>query len=245
MNIVIIDKHLETRDRLCKLLRLFCLNTTIIGCVDSIEKGAELINSSDPDLIFIDVELFSEQGHSFFFNFQNRKFHSVFTVPRNYADLEKLTINTIDYLLNPIHPDLLIKCVEKARLNLMKRLYPNFNFNTERKSDKIGIPTSKGVKYIALENIIYLKAHDNYTEIIQEQVKPILISKALKCFEKSLCQKLFSRVHQSYLVNMEKVVELQRMNGWSLILINNSRIPVSRAKKDLIKKRLSDAWTVV
>jgi two-component system LytT family response regulator len=90
-----------------------------------------------------------------------------------------------------------------------------------------------------------LKASNNYTEVILEKEKPILVSKTLKSFEILLEGTFFMRVHQSYLVNLGKVKELQRTDGGALVLNNDVKIPISRANKLQIKKRLEETWKVV
>lgn len=248
MNIVIIDNNRDEQGYLCKLLRLFCPNISIIGCSDCAHEGLELINSSDPDLVFWDINTPIDPVS----NSESpwKKFHTVFLSSEESPSqkLSRLKSNAIDYLQKPIEPNALIECVKKARRKLKQQLYPeytNLSHTRKEKFERIGIPTSKGIKYIALDEIIYLRARDNYTEIIREEGKPILISKALKSFERILTNTYFSRVHQSYLVNLEKVIELQRIDGGLLILNDNSKIPISRANKQHIKRRLEQTWKVI
>lgn len=249
MNVIIIENTKEEQNCLCKLIRLFCPNIRVIGCANTTEEGINLINSSDPDLIFVDSHIPNKDEINLIPERSQQKFHTVFI-----SELGDKTIGTskhtrLDYLLKPIHPDSLIECVRMVRQKLKAQLYPNYQHskNTTRKKpfDRIGIPTGNGIKYLALKDILYLRARDNYTEIIQENGKPILISKSLKSFENLLLATSFTRAHQSYLVNLEKVIELQRVDGGVLLLQNSHKIPISRSKKDLIKQRLNETWQLV
>jgi len=250
MNIVIIDNDDETRDSLSKLLRLFCTNINIIGSSDCPQKGLEIIQSSDPDLVFLDSEI--HRSNHFFLNkkLSKKRFHTVLLSYREATrdKLDLLKSNAIRYLYKPIDAIELEKCVKSVRSQLKQQLYPEYiDLKKYKKieNDRIGIPTSKGTLFISFDQIIYLKASNNYTEVIIEEGKPILVSKTLKSFERLLEGTFFMRVHQSYLVNLEKVVELQRVDGGALVLNSNDKIPISRAHKQQIKNRLEEAWKIV
>lgn len=250
MNIIIIDHNKENQGSLSKLLRLFCTNISIIGCADCPKKGLNIINSSDPDLVFLDINSKNYSEPILDIKSSWKKFHTVLLSHEEATSnkIKLLKTNTLSCLQKPIDPIALIECVKEVRIKLKQQLYPDFNsFNNSPKKtlDRIGIPTSKGTQYIALDKVIYLRARNNYTEIIREEGKPILISKSLKSFERILEGTFFTRVHQSYLVNLEKVIELQRIDGGLLILNNNSKIPISRANKQQIKRRLEETWKII
>jgi two-component system LytT family response regulator len=249
MNIVIIDNDAEIHSSLSKLLRLFCTNINIIGISDSPKEGFEIIKRSDPDLVFLDSEIHIVDS---FLSLKSpkKRFHTVL-LAYGEMTLDKLGLlksSTLGYLQKPIDAIALEKCVKDVRLQLKQQLYPEYNNLKKHKrveSERIGIPTSKGTLFIATDQIIYLKASNNYTEIIVEDGKPILVSKTLKSFERLLEGTFFMRVHQSYLVNLEKVIELQRVDGGALVLNNNYKIPISRANKQQIKSRLEESWKIV
>ena len=250
MNIIIIDNHIETRDRLCKLLRLFCLNTTIIGCAESITQGTELINSSDPDLIFIDVEIFNKEGYSFFFNFQNKKFHAVFTLPRNYSDLERFTANTIDYLLKPIDQNLLEKSLEKFdRMKssflpttdlreVLKSIQPEGkNYKSRflvRSRDKLVSIKTQEIAYFYLENgMVYL---------VTTQENKFLFDKPLDQIEVQLNPEYFFRLNRQVLANIEAITSSYAYDKGKLMVELQPKTPsptiVSRERSSEFKRWL-------
>ncbi|MBL4709210.1 MAG: response regulator transcription factor [Flavobacteriales bacterium] len=249
MNAIIIENTKEEQNCLCKLIRLFCPNVTIIGCANTVEEGIHLIHSSDPDLVFVDSHIPNKDEINLIPEKSQRKFHTVFISDLNDKDAQVQKHNRLNYLLKPIHPDSLKECVKMVRQKLKAQLYPNYKSTSSQNKkgpfERIGIPTGNGVKYLALKSILYLRARDNYTEIILENAKPILISKSLKSFEELLLRTSFTRAHQSFLVNLKKVIELQRVDGGLLLLQNNHKIPISRSKKDLIKRKLNETWQLV
>ena len=68
----------------------------------------------------------------------------------------------------------------------------------------------------------------------------LLVSKPIFDFEELLTDYGFIRCHQSFLVNLQYVKSLKKSDGDSLLLHNNIELPVSRAKKDAVKKALNN-----
>tara|TARA_R110002049_G_scaffold305234_1_gene501587 strand:- start:243 stop:995 length:753 start_codon:yes stop_codon:yes gene_type:complete len=250
MNVIIIDNDIEARNSLPKFLRLFCTNINIIACTESPNEGLKIIQSSDPDIIFIDNDIY--KNNNFFMGMNSSK-KIFYTVLLSYGDTDSNNLGTfktklLEFLPKPIDTIALVKCVNNVRNKLKHQLCPDYrSLNKYKKAEeeRIGIPTSKGIQFLPLNRIIYFKANNNYTEIIIEHEKPILVSKTLKSFEELLIGTFFMRVHQSYLVNLTKVIELQRLDGGALILENNIKIPISRANKQQINERLKAGCKVI
>ena len=132
MNAVIIETKQEEQHCLCKLLRLFCPNITIIGCANSSEKGIQLIQSSQPDLIFIDSQIPKLEDINSIIRKLNQGFHTIF-ISDHTLPASNRNNNRLSHLLKPIHPDSLVECVKTARHQLMMQLYPNYKENKEEK----------------------------------------------------------------------------------------------------------------
>ena len=249
MNVIIIENEKETRESLSKLLRLFCTNVNIVGVTDNPFEGLKIIQNSDPDLIFLDEEMLQSSGALLNLKASKKKFYVVLLTHENPSyEMPGKEAMVFEYLVKPIDPIALEKCVKDIRTLFKRQLCPDY-VNTKKgrkgEDERIGIPTSKGTLFVSLEQIVFLRANNNYTEIILETGKPLLVSKSLKSFERLLESASFMRVHQSYMINLEKVVELQRTDGGALVLSNNDKVPISRAHKVEIKNRLEEMWKIV
>ena len=111
------------------------------------------------------------------------------------------------------------------------------NLTSENSENKrIVLPTIHGFEVVQLSSIIRCKAERNYTTFILEQDKTIMVSKTLKEFEEILTEFGFFRVHQSFIVNLNKITKYYRGQGGELEMNDGSRIPVSRSKKDELLK---------
>lgn len=102
------------------------------------------------------------------------------------------------------------------------------------KLDKLSIATTEGFTFVPYETILYLQADNNYTVVYLEDGTKITASKNLGYYEKKLLEQSFVRIHQSYMVNLSKVIRYTKAEGGRLILTNNTSLPVSRKKKESV-----------
>ena len=95
---------------------------------------------------------------------------------------------------------------------------------------KITIPLQNGFEVLETKDILFCQADDNYTNIFIKDKKK-LVSKTLKYFEGILSESGFARIHKSYLVNVNAIIEYRKGKGGSVILSNGKEIMVSPTRK--------------
>jgi len=101
--------------------------------------------------------------------------------------------------------------------------------------DKLVIRTTGGAHIISCNDIVFVKADNNYSKIYLTNKKELLACNTLKHIESILKSSGFVRCHKSYLVNIESVIELCCSIPAKLLLKNNYEIPVSREGLKRIK----------
>jgi len=80
---------------------------------------------------------------------------------------------------------------------------------------------------VSTDDILYIKAEDNYSRIYVKNGEQYYTSRTLKSWMNELPEEDFIRCHRAYLVNRKEVAEINRNNA-VIILRNASRIPISR-----------------
>jgi two-component system LytT family response regulator len=97
---------------------------------------------------------------------------------------------------------------------------------------KILIQTQTGSVLIALNDIIYCRGAGSYTELILASDRKILSSNLLKEFELilTLPNKKFFRLHRSFLVNIDHIMEFRSVSAKKVIMAGLIEIPVSHRK---------------
>jgi two-component system LytT family response regulator len=90
------------------------------------------------------------------------------------------------------------------------------------------------VHFVRLKNILYCKSENSYTTFYLTNHEPIVVSKNIKEFENQLTDAHFFRSHQSYLVNLEHITKIDKQNGFTLFLTDESVIPTSTRKRKML-----------
>lgn len=94
------------------------------------------------------------------------------------------------------------------------------------------IPTFEGFELIFISDIIYLEADGAYTYLYMENGTRITATKNLGFYEEELCDEPFLRIHQSFIVNINKVKQYLKVDNGYVIMSSGKPIKVSRSKKD-------------
>jgi len=166
-------------------------------------------------------------------------FAIVFTTAYNEFAIQAFKVNAVDYLLKPISKEDLLGAVAKVheRMNIHS---DNLNINAlingfglqQPMNGKVSLSSMDGLEFVEVKTIIRCEADSNYTHVILEDGGKITISKTLKDLEDQLANFPFMRVHNSHLVNLNRIKSYQRGAGGTLVMDNNDTIPVSRGKKN-------------
>ena len=237
---IIIDDELNAREFLEGLLEKYFPNKfNIIAKCDSVDTAVNYIYKHNPELIFLDVNMPKKNGFELFKEIKELNFEVIFTTAFSEFAIEALKCNAFDYLLKPIsHIELIAtikKLDEKLNKDLQQKklmmLLENIDFQGNV-FNKIALPIETGFKLVKTNTILYCQADGNYTKVICIDGNVIYLSKTLKYVEELLPKLLFKRIHKSYLVNLNFVLEFNKVNDLNVELINNIFLPVSTRKKE-------------
>ncbi len=230
---VIIEDESSSREILRNYLAKYCKNVNVLGEAASVKEGLELLAGTQPDVVFLDVEMPYGNAFDLLDQMPERSFETVFVTAYNTYALEALNNHAAYYLMKPINIDELIKSVSyvaeiKEKENALEDRILKSKLN--KAEGKITLPQQDGFLVLNISDIIYCKADDNYTEIYLEN-KKLLVSKTLKYFEEALADYPFARIHKSYLVNVNEVIKYRKGKGGSVIVSNGKELLVSASKK--------------
>jgi two-component system LytT family response regulator len=230
---IIVEDEETSREILRNYLSKYCPSVTLMGEAANVEEALVLIRNNDLDLVFLDVEMPYGNAFDLLDKVGDRQFETVFVTAYNHYAIDALNAHASYYILKPISIDKLIEAVDyvseiKEKENSLQNtvLQPKHR----QVEGKITIPQQNGFEVLAIEDILYCQADDNYTQIFLKEGKK-LVSKTLKYFEDSLKGSGFARVHKSYLVNVNAVVEYRKGKGGSVVLSSGKQIMVSPARK--------------
>ena len=96
----------------------------------------------------------------------------------------------------------------------------------------LSISTKEGFSLIKLNEILYLKADGNYTDIHLTNSPKVTSTKNLGYFENELLHEPFLRIHHSHIVNLTKVASYLRAENGYVVLETGKKLSVSRSKRE-------------
>lgn len=248
---IIIDDEAKGRLALRQKLADYCPQIKVIAEADNGQEGILLIEHHKPDVIFLDIEMPRMNGFDMLKEIKEKNFHIIFTTAYDQYAIKAIKYAAFDYLLKPIDIEELKSTVAKIDIaqqqteleknNQTKRQVELIQQNIEhpkKQFNKLAIPTSEGLMFYDIHDIIHLEANSNYTNIYFTDKTKILASKTLKDFEELLPQDVFFRTHHSHLINLNYIKRYIKGDGGQIELQNGTYVDVSRRKKDEFLKAI-------
>lgn len=245
---VIIDDEKKSRQALTGLLERYCHNVIILGEAEGVRSGIEMIKSTNPDVIFLDIQMQDGSGFRLLQSFEKIDFEIVFTTAFDQYAIKAIRFSALDYLLKPIVPQELIEAVRKVedlKMARQQNIQENINVLLENiqnpaESRKIILSTAEKIHVVDVDDIIRCESDNYYTKFFFLDGSRLLISKTLKENESLLRGHHFIRSHKSHLVNTKYIRGFVKSDGGYILMSDNSKVPVSRRRKELIMETLNN-----
>lgn len=236
INAILIDDEPKALAILKNKIERFCSNVTVIAETQNPEEGLLLIKEKKPHIVFLDIAMPQMSGFDLLTQIPRPDFEVIFVTAFDEYAIDAINHCAIGYLLKPVDNQSLIATVIKAIENIEERtaleknklLIQNLGAKLF-KDKKIVVPTQHGLEFLKIEDIVHLEGDSGYTKIHVLNKKTILSSHNIGYFSKLLKGQTFYLIHKSHLINMLHLE--QYLNEGYVILTNNSKLPISRNKR--------------
>ncbi len=239
---VIVDDEPKAIQSLTWELNNFNKEIKVIQHFTSPESAITYLNNTPPDCLFLDIQMPTMDGFQFLDQLKNRDYAVVITTAYNEYGIKALKHEAIDYLLKPIDSDDLKETLQKVKkYNSKSNNFKNIEqvlseFNEKFNTHRITINTDGKLIFIDSEDILFVESDGNYSTIFLKDGQKIVITKKLKEVNAILPEHFFFRIHNSYIVNLNKIKEFIKNDGY-VVMQSNHKIPVARQRKsDFLEK---------
>ncbi|MGA1978754.1 MAG: LytTR family DNA-binding domain-containing protein [Bacteroidales bacterium] len=200
-------------------------------------KAYEYLSDNKIDLLFIDIQMPDLSGLELV---RKLKYQPavIFTTAYDQYAIEDFKVDALDYLLKPVDYPEFLKAAEKAKKWIAAR-----DIALSIKSDKefLFIKSAYKIIRIDLKTIIYIQGMSEYVRIFRENAKPVMSLLNLKTLEEQLPPEMFMRVHKSYIVNLNKISEIESN---SIVCGDGVIIPVSKFHKDKLQEYIDKNFMI-
>jgi two-component system LytT family response regulator len=233
---VLIDDDESNLSSLSEKLSKHCPQIEIIARCDNAQDGIKAIDGLQPDVVFLDIEMPVMNGFVMLQQLNYKNFELIFVTAYDHYAVKAIRYSALDYLVKPVEIEELKAAVSRVEVNRKNQSSHSqvellLEYLQKKQPRRITIPTAKGLQFINLEDIIYLEASNNYTNIYLSTGQKFLVSRTLKDFEELLPTETFLRIHHSNIINKCFVERYIRGDGGQVVMRNGIVLDVSKRKK--------------
>lgn len=241
MRAIIIDDERLARAELRKLLQEFP-EVEVVDEAANAEEGIEKIESHQPDLIFLDIQMPGKTGFDMLAQLE-RSPHVIFTTAYDEFALKAFEVNALDYLLKPIEPKRLADAILKLQHGEARELKPAGEFTNNSvlgENDQVFVKDGERCWFVKLSDIRLFESVGNYAKVFFGPNKPLIL-KSLNALEERLDEKFFFRANRKHIVNLRLIEKIEPyFNGGLLLeLKGGEKIEVSRRQTVKFKEMMS------
>jgi two-component system LytT family response regulator len=234
---IIVDDERLARKELRSLLSEFA-EISVVGETENLTEAVELIQTIKPDVVFLDIQLQSENGFDLLEKVE-KTFKLIFVTAFDEFAIRAFEINALDYLLKPVNPERLAKTLKRLLESDEKIETPLRKLEYE---DRIFLEFGERSKFLKVSSIKYISADGDYTQVFTSDGSKYLITKPLKEWEERLPEKYFVRIHRSTIINFEFIEKVETwFNRSHQVFIKDLKEPftISRRYSAAIKEKFN------
>jgi DNA-binding LytR/AlgR family response regulator len=234
MKLLLIEDEDLTAARLAGQLRKYDATLEILGPLPSVAEAVQWLRTHPaPDLIFLDIHL--EDGLGFHI-FEQVRVSSpiIFTTAYDEYMVQAFKVNSIDYLLKPIHYDDLVAALGKYQQlqhfspadlpALLRHLGPA---TAPTYKDRFMVTVGTKLRSIETADIAYFCFEDGATFLVNQVGQRLAVDYSLDKLGPLLHPRQFFRVNRQYLVSLGAIDVIHTSAGrLELELLPKARQPV-------------------
>lgn len=235
---VIVDDELMNIKVLKRIIAMYCANVRVVGQAVSNEDAVVLINNKMPDIIFLDIVMREESIFEIMSQLNVFDAQIIFVTSESRFAHLAFKYDAADFILKPLVNSEVILGIQKAIKKIeLQKFFDNPHMEYEEtRINFIAVPSIEKIDFLKISDIMFFTADGKYTCIYLSNGNKHLTNKNLGDYEKTLDRSIFFRIHNSYIINMEYVVKINKKDGTYCELTNGLTIPIAKRRQEDFNK---------
>ena len=230
---IIVDDEPLARSNIKVLLRLDQSIDIVGECASGMEAVAEIRNS-EPDLVFLDVQMPECDGFDVL-ELLGRDVPPavIFVTAYDQYALRAFEAGALDYLLKPFDNARFERALSRAKQRIdQARDRPG-------KLERLAVKSAGQVSFIKTSDIDWIEAADYYS-CLHVGAKSHLLRRSMSELEQELDQNLFCRIHRSTIVSLDRIrsLNLDENGEYEVCLEGGTKLRLSRRYRKELQSRL-------
>ncbi len=197
----------------------------------NIEEARQLLKDQSIDLILLDLNLRGEDGFELLREFTAKSAHTIVVSAETSRAIEAFDLGVLDFVAKPF---------TRSRLEVALNRFCQPDTKHKHAAKQISFDAGTRIETVDVENIIFFKGADKYSEatLLDGSVK--FHSKPLSRLEEVLAEQ-FIRSHKSFLVQANAIRALRSLEGsrYEIDLTDGHSLPIGRTRIDRVRRLLA------
>jgi two-component system LytT family response regulator len=241
---LVVDDEPIARARVVSLLKEEA-DIEVIGECANGRQAMTAIESSSPDLLFLDIQMPEVNGLDLARTIQSTGTPAVvFVTAYDEYALRAFEVHALDFLLKPFSAERFRSALGHAREQVSQRrkgaTVPKAD--AERRAvrpNRLMIKSGGRIHFVRMADIDWCEAQGNYVRVHVGQQEH-LVRDTMSHLESELDPQQFVRIHRSTIVNVDRIQEMQSsFNGEYVVLLRTgTRLTLSRGYREILQARL-------
>jgi two-component system LytT family response regulator len=241
---LVVDDEPIARARVVSLLKEEA-DIEVIGECANGRQAMTAIESSSPDLLFLDIQMPEVNGLDLARTIQSTGTPAVvFVTAYDEYALRAFEVHALDFLLKPFSAERFRSALGHAREQVSQRrkgaTIPKAD--AERRAvrpNRLMIKSGGRIHFVRMADIDWCEAQGNYVRVHVGQQEH-LVRDTMSHLESELDPQQFVRIHRSTIVNVDRIQEMQSsFNGEYVVLLRTgTRLTLSRGYREILQARL-------
>jgi two-component system response regulator LytT len=228
MRVIIVEDEAVIARRLARLLREIGGIVGPIEIVSDFAAAGALAAARGDSLVFLDLNLHGRDGFDLLRQGLANGWRTVVVSAHAERAIEAFELGVVDFVPKPFTRERLALALSRATASA-----------PDGRLRYLAALQGSGTTLVRLDEIVAIHGADDYSEIEVADGRRLLHRKSLQRLGGELPPS-FVRVHRSHIVNLDRVLGLDRTDGgaWHLRLEDGGSLPVGRRALGELRKRL-------
>ena len=239
MRCILVDDEPLARERFRSLLDEADADVTIVGEAGSGKKAVPLIHDTQPEVVFLDVQMPVLDGFDVVDLLAKPRPHIVFVTAYDEYALKAFEVHALDYLTKPVRltrlNDTLQRLLSASGAGSREGLDALQEERNTQQLNRLTVHVGRKLRVISLDEVRYIEAEDKLVFAYLED-KRYRTEFTLQELEQRLDDR-FVRIHRSVIVNLDEAYELIPWSSgtYRLRLEDGTELPVARRRTQTVK----------
>jgi two-component system LytT family response regulator len=246
---VVIDDEFLNRKLISMMVTKLNPTFVISGEAENIRDGYNLINTTKPAAVFLDIKMPDGSGFDLLRRFSTFDFEVVFITGFDEYILRAFEFNALDYVLKPIDMDKFKLTLDKLQTKIINNSVNPALGEIIRSYDiknvtitKIPVHSDNKTILLGIDEIMYIQFEGGLTIFSATSAERFTNSRQLSDFDFILKNfQNFVKVDENTFINLDFIAAYSRGFKSFITMNNGATITISRAKRleilQLVKKR--------